>query len=312
MYPGSTFARRVFYDTSELRPLWSLCLFGLLVLSMLYGGNFVVRQFLQGAGPATLFFVREIRIFLTFFFATWIMGQIEGRSIAEYGLPWRSMFGGRFWIGALLGFGALTCLLLTMRLVGVFHFGAVALRGTEIGKWALVYVAVFVLVALTEEFSARGYALYTLTRIAGFWPAAILTAIVFSYSHIGNSGEDWIGLFNVGLFGLLACLLLRRTGNLWMPIGVHMAFDWGETYFYGVADSGQVLPGHLLNSSSFGRAWLSGGSVGPEGSVLCTLLIVVLWLLCVVWLREVKYPEPAASENPRRVNAHTKRTRLSI
>jgi hypothetical protein len=90
MYPGSTFARRVFYDTSELRPLWSLCLFSLLVLSMLYGGNFVVRQFLQGAGLATLFFVREIRIFLTFFFATWIMGQIEGRSIADYGLPWRS------------------------------------------------------------------------------------------------------------------------------------------------------------------------------------------------------------------------------
>jgi hypothetical protein len=62
---------------------------------MLYCGNFIVRQYLQGAGPATLFFVREITIFLTFFFAAWVMGQIEGPSIAEYGLPWRSMFGGR-------------------------------------------------------------------------------------------------------------------------------------------------------------------------------------------------------------------------
>ena len=295
MYPGSTFARRVFYDTSELRPLWSLCLFSLLVLSMLYGGNVVVRQFLQGAGLATLFFAREIRIFLTFFFATWIMGQIEGRSIAEYGLPWRSMFGGRFWIGALLGFGALTCLLLTMRLLGVFHFGAVALRGTEIGKWALTYVAVFVLVALTEEFSARGYALYTLTRIAGFWPAAFLTAIVFGYSHIGNSGEDWIGLFNVGLFGLLACLLLRRTGDLWMPIGVHMAFDWGETFFYGVANSGKTYPGQLMISSPSGPAWLSGGSVGPEGSLLYTLLTVFCWILCSIWLPKVKYPRAVSA-----------------
>ena len=69
-----------------------------------------------------------------------------------------------------------------------------------------------------------------------------------------------------------------------------MAFDWGQTYFYGVPDSGSVLPGHFLNSTSTGPAWLSGGTVGPEGSLLCTSLIVVLWLICAAWLREVKYP----------------------
>ena len=176
--PVPAFIRRVFYDTTELRAVRSLCLFSMLVFSLLYGGKFAGRQLFVGAGPATLFFVREIRIFLTFFFATWIMGRIEARTIAEYGLPWQAMFGHRFWVGALLGFASLTCLLLGMRLIGVFHFGAVALRGTDIWKWALIYVVVFVLVALTEEFSARGYLLYTLTRIAGFWPAAILTARV--------------------------------------------------------------------------------------------------------------------------------------
>ena len=113
---------------------------------------------------------------------------------------------------------------------------------------------------------------------------------IFGYSHHGNSGEDWIGLLNAGAFGLLACFLLRTTGNLWMPIGLHAAFDWGETYFYGVADSGQTLPGHLLNSSSSGPAWLSGGTVGPNGSVLCTLLIVMVWLICAGWLREGPIP----------------------
>jgi len=281
---------RVFYDTTELRAVWSLCLFSALVLPMLYGGKLAARQFFEGAGPATFFFVREIRIFLTFLFATWIMGWIEGRDIAEYGLPWRLMFGRRFWIGALLGFASLTCLLLAMRLIGVFHFGAIALRSREIGQWALIYVVVFVLVALTEEFSTRGYALYTLTRIAGFWPAAILTAIVFGYSHVGNSGENWVGLFNVGLFGMLACLLLRRTGNLWMPIGFHMAFDWGETFFYGVGNSGKTYPGQLMNSNPSGPAWLSGGSVGPEGSVLCAFLMILFWILCSIWLPDVKYP----------------------
>ena len=288
--------RRVFHDKSKLRALCSLCLFSLLVVSMLYGGKFIAHRFSNGSGPATLFFLREIRILLSFFFATWIMGSIEGRSIAEYGLPWRRMFGGRFWVGTLLGFASLTCLLLAMRLVGVFHFGTFALRGADVGKWALIYVVVFVLVALTEEFCARGYALYTLTMIAGFWPGAIVTAIVFGYTHSGNSGEDWIGLANVGLFGLLACLLLRRTGDLWMPIGLHMSWDWSETFFYGVANSGKTYPGQLMNSSPSGPALLSGGSVGPEGSVLCTLLMVLCWILCSIWLPDVKYPRSAPVE----------------
>ncbi len=182
-----------------------------------------------------------------------------------------------------------------MRLTGVFHFGTIALHGGDIWKWAGIYALVFILVALREEFRARGYALHALSAGIGFWPAAILSAAYFGYSHHGDSGEDWIGLVNAGLFGLLACLLLRRTGNLWMTIGVHMAFDWSETYFYGVADSGQVLPGHLLNSSSSGPAWLSGGTVGPEGSLLCTLLLSVLWLICAAWLHEVKYPHQVES-----------------
>ena len=296
MHPAATVAQRVFHDTNKLQAFRNLCVFLLLVLPLLYGGNFLTRQLLQGANLATVFFVREIRILLTFFFATWTMGQIEGHSIAEYGLPWRLMFGGRFWIGALLGFVSLTFLLLVMHLVAAFHFGALVLSNTDIVKWALLYVLVFILVALTEEFSARGYAFYTLTRIAGFWPAAILTAIVFGYIHVGNTGENWIGLANVGLFGLLACLLLQRTGNLWMPIGLHMAWDWGETFFYGVANSGKTYPGQLMNSGPSGPLWLSGGNVGPEGSVLCTLLMVLCWILCSIWLPEVKYPKSAPAK----------------
>jgi uncharacterized protein len=181
-----------------------------------------------------------------------------------------------------------------MRIFGVFRLEGIALHGFDAGKWAIAWGLVFILVALREEFRARGYGLFTLSMGIGFWPAAMISAAFFGYSHHGNSGEDWIGMFNAGLFGLLACFLLRRTGNLWMPIGLHTAFDWGETYFYGVPDSGQVLPGHLLNSTSSGAAWLSGGSVGPEGSVLCTLLILALWLISAAWLREVKYP--AATE----------------
>ena len=288
---------RMFYGPSELRAGWRLCIFLGIVVALINASNLLVRRLLSGADDTALFLIREVMDFLIFLLASWIMSRMERRTIADYGLPWRGSFHVQFWQGVLLGFGAITALLLVMRLVRVFYFGRIALHGFEIWKWAVVYALVFILVALREEFRARGYGLFTLSAGIGFWPAAILSAAFFGYSHHGNSGEDWIGLFNAGAFGLLACFLLRTTGNLWMPIGLHAAFDWGETYFYGVADSGQTLPGHLLNSSSSGPAWLSGGTVGPEGSVLCTLLIVLVWLICAGWLRQVRYPNPATIQN---------------
>jgi hypothetical protein len=120
----------------------------------------------------------------------------------------------RFAIFIFLALVRTTGLLAAMRVARVFYFGAVALHGSDIAKWATIYALVFTLVALREEFRARGYALFTLSAGIGFWPAAVLSAAYFGYSHHGNSGEDWIGLVNAGLFGLLACFLLRRTGNL--------------------------------------------------------------------------------------------------
>jgi membrane protease YdiL (CAAX protease family) len=290
---GPAIFRRIFFNSQELRAGWRLLIFLAMVAALIKGSSLVFRRFLPGLGDDSSFLLREVTDFLVFLFASWIMGRMEHRTIADYGLPWRKMFRTQFWQGALVGFAAITGLLVAMRIAGVFSFGTVAIHGSEVWKWGAIWLLVFILVALREEFRARGYALFTLSSGIGFWPAAIVSAAFFGYSHRGNSGEDWIGLFNAGAFGLLACFLLLRTGNLWFPIGLHTAFDWGETYFYGVADSGQVLPGHLLNSSSAGPAWLSGGTVGPEGSLLCTLMIVVVWLICAVWLGEVKYPRIA-------------------
>ena len=283
---------RLFYNASEPRAGWRLLIFLAVVITLISGGDWMIRQVLNGAGDTTVFLVREAMDFLVFLLASWIMGHIEGRTIADYGLPWRAMLRGRFWQGAAAGFAAITVTLLAMWALGVVRFEGIALHGADVWKWALVYALVFLLIALREEFRARGYALYTLASGIGFWPAALCSAGFFAYSHHGNSGEDWIGLLNAALAGLLFCLLLRRSGNLWMPIGFHLAFDWGETYFYGVADSGQVLPGHLLNSSASGPGWLSGGTVGPEGSVVCTVALLAAALICSAWMRQVKYPGP--------------------
>ncbi len=238
--------------------------------------------------------------FFLILLATWIMARIERRRIRDYGLPLRRMFCGRFWQGAILGFASITVLLMALRIAGVFHFGPMQLAGAAMWRYAGLWALAFLFVALFEEFAFRGYALFTLSTGIGFWPAALVASALFGYVHHGNPGESRLGLFCAGAVGLLFCLLVRRTGDLWMPIGFHAAWDWGQTFFYGVPDSGISPQGHLFSAASSGPAWLTGGTVGPEGSWLCILLLVLLWIFFSAWLPEAKYPNPAAIPDPRR------------
>jgi hypothetical protein len=73
-------------------------------------------------------------------------------------------------------------------------------------------------------------------------------------------------------------------------VGFHLSFDWGETFLYSVPNSGTVEPGHLLNSSFHGPMWLTGGSVGPEGSIFVFVLIALLWILLDRMYPHAKYP----------------------
>jgi hypothetical protein len=73
-------------------------------------------------------------------------------------------------------------------------------------------------------------------------------------------------------------------------VGFHASWDWGESYLYSVPDSGERSPGHLLSSSFHGSRWITGGSVGPEGSVWVFVIVALLWMAFARFYPEVKYP----------------------
>lgn len=298
--------KKAFVGRNGIRAAWRLLIFLVILGALIAGVGAVSTLFANGKPYVPPFTaagvcVSEGVIFFLVLMASWIMSKIEGRTIADYGLPARQAFRGNFWLGIVIGFLSITALLATMRLRGVFYFGTIALHGAEIAKYAALWGLAFLFTGLLEEFMFRGYALFTLTTGITFWPAAILLSTAFGFVHRSNPGENSLGAFTAGAAGFLFCLILRRTGDLWMAIGFHAAWDWGETYFYGVADSGLIAPGHLFNSKLAPQpVWLTGGSVGPEGSWLCLALLVLLWIVFAVWLRDVKYPDPAAISNQRR------------
>jgi hypothetical protein len=87
------------------------------------------------------------------------------------------------------------------------------------------------------------------------------------------------------VFALFASVTLRYTGSLWLAVGAHAGWNWGQSFFYGVSDSGLRAKGYLLGPSFHGPVWLTGGTVGPEGSVVTLILWTVMIALFVILYR---------------------------
>lgn len=234
-----------------------------------------------------------IKAVMVFFvsLATWIVSRIEKRPLSDYGMPLRQAFGVRFWEGSVWGFVMLSAILLILRVSGYFQIDSVALAGAAIFRWALAWGVTFLAVSWSEEFVFRGYWLFSMSRRMRFWPAAFFLSAVFGAAHLGNHGETALGILQVVATGLLFCLMIRRTGNLWFAVGFHAAWDWAETFFYGTPDSGLFGVGRFLNTSVRGPNWLTGGSAGPEGSVFAMFILVFCALLIHSRFPNVIYPD---------------------
>ena len=103
----------------------------------------------------------------------------------------------------------------------------------------------------------------------------MLTFAAFAASDIDNPGDVWPGAFGVFLFGMLQCWTLLRTGDLWFAVGLHNAWNFGESFVYLAPDSGYRLQEHLLSSSLQVPRWTTG-SFGPESSVFAIVVVAVL------------------------------------
>lgn len=298
---------KVFLNDHGLRAGWRLLIYCGMIFILLAIANFMARLAMKlnggAAGGGTPHFpavtmaivqaLTELFLFSILLLLAWIMSKIEHRKVGAYGLPLKKSLFPAFGIGYLMwGFLPLAFLLLVLRVAQVFYFGGISqINGQTLG-WGVLWFFFFLMVGFFEEFCFRGYFLYTLADGIGFWPAAIIQSICFAGVHMGNGGETRIGIIATAFFALFAAATLWRTGNLWLAVGAHAGWDWGQSYFFGVADSGFQTQGHLFNPTpAHGPDWLSGGSVGPEGSIVTLILWVLLFAFFVLFYK--KRPEPA-------------------
>lgn len=279
---ASGFPGNVFLNKTGLRAGWRLLIYLALFFVFMVVSTYLLALFshlTRGLTSPGSQFLGELTGFLDAFLAAWIMSRLEQRPMGVYGLPARGTFGKQFWLGCLFGFCEICALIGLIAAFGGYSFGSLAEHGGAIAGWALFWSVCFLAVALFEEFFFRGYSLHALTEGIGFWPAAILLAVSFGLVHKRNPGENWVGVAGVVLVGLFWSFTLKRTGSLWFALGMHASFDFGETFLFSVPDSGMIFSGHLSNATLHGPNWLTGGTPGPEASVIDFLILTVFFFV---------------------------------
>ena len=121
----------------------------------------------------------------------------------------------------------------------------------------------------------RALLLRLLWRAFGPVPAFAVAALVFGALHLANPGATALAGVTVAVAGLMFCALYALTGRLWVPIGLHLAWNFAQGYLFGAAVSGGDLGGSIAVSTARpgAAAWLTGGTFGPEASVFALLLV---------------------------------------
>lgn len=302
---GPSMLRKVFFGADGLRAGWGLLIFVLLFGGLAFCVNFTLRKMgVPKPDPHAeltplVGILGEGSTFVLVFLVTWIMSKIERRPNSVYGLGDRRMLP-RFLAGFGWGIVCLSLLIGTLLKTGLLVIDHRLLFGSDIFLYGAIWLLAFFLVGMLEEYLVRGYVQYTLSRglagiyqwifktpqspALGFWTAAIMFSILFGLGHGSNPGESPIGLLSAGLAGLVFCFSLWRTGSLWWAIGFHASWDWGQSFLYGVADSGLMAQHHLLATHPVGKAVLSGGATGPEGSIAILGVFVVIAVIIVFTL----------------------------
>lgn len=219
----------------------------------------------------------------------WERGKIE-----NIGLGWSRVSLKHLAIGAGSGIAsALLVLVIPMILGWATLVPSLEDRPTP-GRFLLVTVVLF-FGAAGEELLFRGYGFQLFMNRMGPWAAILPFGVLFGGAHMGNLNASTIGIVNTTAWGILLGYALWRSGDLWLPIGLHFGWNWTLPLF-GAPLSGFTmgLTGYELQFS--GSPLWSGGNYGPEASILTSLTVALL----AVWLHGAPIVrQPALLDRPR-------------
>ncbi|WP_105150381.1 CPBP family intramembrane glutamic endopeptidase [Streptococcus suis] len=183
----------------------------------------------------------------------------------------------------LLGWGIGAAMLTTCVLL-MWGFGAIQVTSFQfsanlVGEF-LILVLAWSIQGTTEELLTRGWMFSSLAAKYNIPVGILVSSLFFSFLHLGNDGISLIPLLDLTLFAILACLVMLKTGNLWVIGGLHAAWNCFQGNVFAFPVSGTQAGQAFIAVETSGPDWLSGGAFGVEGSVISLLIQagMITWL----------------------------------
>ena len=184
-------------------------------------------------------------------------------------------------LGCLLGFGMMAGIFLVELLAG---FVTVQFRPLAADALLLMLgtsAVMFFAAGAAEELLFRGYPFQSMMQGMTFLPAMLLVSVAFAAAHAGNPNITILALGNIALAGVWLSFAYLTTRALWLPIGLHFAWNFSQTTLFGFPTSGvAVHSDSLLELAQSGPEWVTGGMFGPEGGILATIALAAgTWVI---------------------------------
>lgn len=214
--------------------------------------------------------------------ASWVMmSRVESSSLAALGMRAGRRAGADLLRGTGLGVLLIAIVVAAMAAGGWLHWSEAA---GDAGQWtraAVGFAAFFGLAAFWEELAFRGYPFQVLAEALGPVRAVLLTAAAFAGLHGMNPGIGWLALGNTALAGILLGVLYWRTYSLALVTGTHLGWNWAMSFAADLPVSGLALETPGYDASVGGPLMLTGGSYGPEGGLLLSVVSAagIAWAL---------------------------------
>jgi len=145
------------------------------------------------------------------------------------------------------------------------------------------------IVAWWEELVFRGYFFQNLIKGMGLGWAILVSSLVFGLGHGFNPDASILSSLLIAVITPQLIYAYLKTGQVWLPMGLHLGWNFFQASVFGFASSGQASPS-LISQTPVGPDWLSGGEFGAEGSVLIIPVTILSYFLVHYWVRATRRP----------------------
>lgn len=181
-------------------------------------------------------------------------------------------------LGLGVGFGYFVVVVGIMMAISLYKIDSYQLPWARLAD-AFFY---FLIVAIGEEIIFRGVLFRWIDERFGFWWAMIVSGLIFGLVHLTNDNATLLGAIGIALeAGLLLGAAYKWSGSLWLPIGIHWAWNFAQGNIFGFAVSGNDAGDSIIRATIDGPQWLTGGAFGAEASVISMVVGLAVTALFV-------------------------------